>query len=80
MEIPKGEKKKKILSLHTISIGLLIIGFIMVIGIILLNVLKVSDANAKIDYLVYLIGAIGILLAGILISLLSLSRLFERVG
>ena len=78
MEIPKGEKK--ILSLHTIAIVLLIIGFISIMGIILLNVSKVAGADVKIDYVVYLLGGIGILLAGILISLLSLSRLFERVG
>jgi len=77
MEIPSG--KKKLISANRISMIFLIVGILAMLSITILNGTS-SDASKKIDNLIYLMLAIGILLAGILISIISLVKLLERVG
>ena len=70
-------KKRKLVSSKNIAILFLIIG----LGIIVVSVLgTMNNTLSNAVYVPLFMTGIGILLSGILISLLVLIKLFEKVG
>ena len=70
-------KKRKLVSSKNIAILFLIIG----LGIIVVSVLgTMNNTLSSAVYIPLFMTGIGILLSGILISLLVLIKLFEKVG
>ena len=71
-------KKRKLLSSKNTAILFLITGFIIVMMAFFLNAMNNTLSGAV--YIPLFMTGMGILLSGILISLLSLMKLFEKVG
>ena len=74
-------RKRKIISANNIAMIFLIIGFVLVIIHILLILMNPSaNVDTRLRYGVLNAAGLGFLLAGILITLLSMVKILERAG